>query len=72
MRESLAVGAVERLQVDFVIADACAHGYDGAQQFAMLAGIESRRRQLVPAFLIALMAYLPNKFIVSLWAEPRF
>ena len=71
MWECFAVGAVEGPQIYFVEADACAYGHDSAQQFAMRAGIETRLWQLVPTFLLAQVAYLPNHIIGSLATEPR-
>ena len=70
MGEGLAVGTVEGPQIYFVEADACAHGHDGAQQFAMLAGIELDTGQLVPAFLLALVAHVPDKIVVGCGAKP--
>ena len=72
MGEGLAVSTVECFQVYTIKTDACAHGYDGAQQFAMLTGIERRAWQLVPALLLALVSHMPDKVIISLGAEPCF
>ena len=70
--EGYAVGSIQRLQVYTIEADARAGGYYGSQQFAMLSGIEARLLQLVPSFLFAHVAYLPDKVIVGLSIKPRF
>ena len=64
------IGGVEGCQVYLVVADACAYGYDGAQQFAMGAGVEARRWELVPTGLTAKVAYLPDKLGGGLALEP--
>jgi hypothetical protein len=71
MGECYAVGGVEGFQVYFVKADARAYGYDSTQEFAMLAGIETGQRQLVPAFMLAQVTDLPDKIIGGLTTEPR-
>ena len=63
MRECDAVGLVEGFQVYFAHADAQPYGYDGSQEFTVLARIETGQRQLVPAFLLAQAAHLPDKVI---------
>ena len=72
MGESLAVGGIENFQIYFPKADACTYSYNSAQQFAVLARIETGQRQLVPTFLLAQVAYLPHHIIGSLTTEPRF
>ena len=69
-RVGYGVGAVECLQVYLVKTDACAYGYDGAQQFAMRARVEARRRELVPTGLTAKVAYLPDKLGGGLATKP--
>ena len=64
------VGGIQCLQVYLVVADACAYGYDGAQQFAMGARIEARRWELVPTGLTAKVAYLPDKLGGGLATKP--
>lgn len=64
------VGGVEGAQVYLVVADACAYGYDGAQQFAMGARIEARRWELIPTSLTAKVAYLPDKLGGGLATKP--
>ena len=71
MGECLAVGGIENFQIYFPKADACTYSYNSAQQFAVLARIETGQRQLVPTFLLAQVAYLPNHIIGSLTTEPR-
>lgn len=71
MGESLAVGGIENFQIYFPKADACTDSYNSAQQFAVFARIETGQRQLVPTFLLTLVAYLPNKVIGSLTTEPQ-
>ena len=71
MGESLAVGGIENFQIYFPKADACTYSYNSAQQFAVPARIETGQRQLVPTFLLAQVAYLPNHIIGSLTTEPR-
>ena len=69
-RVGYGVGAVECLQVNLVKTDARAYGHDGAQQFAMGAGVEARWRELVPTCLTAKVAYLPDKLGGGLALEP--
>lgn len=64
------VGGIKCLQVYLVVADACAYGYDGAQQFAMGARVEARRWELVPTGLTAKVAYLPDKLGGGLATKP--
>ena len=64
------IGSVEGCQVYLVVADARAYGHDGAQQFAMGAGVEARRRELVPTGLTAKVAYLPYKLGGGLATKP--
>ena len=64
------VGGIQCLQVYLVVADACAYGYDGAQQFAMGARVEARRWELVPTGLTAKVAYLPYKLGGGLATKP--
>ena len=64
------VGGVEGAQVNLVVADACAHGHDGSQQFAMRARVEARRWELVPTGLTAKVAYLPDKLGGGLATKP--
>ena len=64
------VGGVEGAQVNLVKTDARAYGYDGAQQFAMGARVEARRRELVPTGLTAKVAYLPDKLGGGLTLKP--
>ena len=71
MGECLAVGGIENFQIYFPKADACTYSYNSAQQFAVPARIETGQRQLVPTFLLAQVAYLPNKVIGSLTTEPQ-
>ena len=71
MGECLAVGGIENFQIYFPKADASTYSYNSAQQFAVLARIETGQRQLVPTFLLAQVAYLPNHIIGSLTTEPR-
>ena len=71
MRKGYAIGTIQGLQIDAPEADAGAYGHDGTQQLAVLARIETGQRQLVPTFLLAQVAYLPNHIIGSLATEPR-
>ena len=71
VRECYAVGRVEGFQIDFPKADARFYGYDSTQEFAVIAGVKTGQRQLVPAFLLAQMAHLPDKIIGGLNTEPR-
>ena len=72
LRESDAISLVEGTQVHlFIIADAQPYGHDSSQQFPMLARIETGQRQLVPTFLLAQVAYLPDKVVGRFVAEPR-
>ena len=64
------VSGIQCAQVYLVVADACAYGYDGAQQFAMGARVEARRWELVPSCLTAKVAYLPDKLGGGLALEP--
>ena len=71
LRKRDAVGGVEGLQVNLVVADALPDRHHSPQEFTMLAGIERRQRKLVPPFLLAPAAHLPDKVFGCLTAEPR-
>ena len=51
MREGYAVGSVQLVEVDLIIADARPDGHHGAYQLAVSAWRERRRRQFVPSLL---------------------
>ncbi len=61
--EGYAVSSIQGLQVYAIVADARVGGYYGAYQFAMLSGIETGARKLVPPLLFTHMANLPYKVI---------
>ena len=71
VREDDAVSRVEGFQIDSPIADARTYGYDSTQEFTVLARIETGQRQLVPAFLLAQVADLPDKVVICFGWEPR-
>ena len=76
MRECDAIGCVEGFQVHLVVADAQTYGHDSTQQLTVLARIEARCRQLVPALLRlivddGLVTDSPYKVIGGLTSEPR-
>ena len=66
-----AVSFVDCPQVNPVVADAQPHGHDSTQEFTVLARIERRDGQFVPAFLITAVAHLPDKVIVGFPTEPH-
>ena len=47
------------------------HGYQSPQKFAVLAWIELRRWELVPAGLLALNTHMPNKVIGGFNTKPQ-
>ena len=63
--ERYAVGGIKGFQVNLVEADAQPYSHNGAQEIAMLARIETRQRQFVPAFLLAQETHLPDEVIRS-------
>ena len=79
LREGDAVGAVESLEAHLTHADAQFYRYESPQDFAVLARIERRWRQLVPsADGIVLVerersqpAHLPDQVVGGLQSEPR-
>ena len=65
------VSRVEGFQIHLVITYARFHRHNGAEQFTGFAGREQGRGQLVPAFLTAEMAHLPDEVVVGSETEPR-